>query len=213
MSVLLVALLALQAPLDDGTLVIHIDTAEVARESFRVAAVHGGTQGGWTVASTVRFDRTRSSVVLAPILEVSSDSQPESLEFDVADARRPQRILGQSSRGRFTVRLLGRGTERAREFPIAGRTVVLDDSVFALYVFAAWQAGPRPVEVTALVPRSGRRETLSIEDLGPGPATLRHIRISGGTNQVVEVWLDRDGRLHRIEIPSRRVRVERLPPA
>src|SRR3989475_8377003 len=140
MSAPLLVLLALQAPLDEGTLLVRQDTAEIGREAFRLSAAPGGA--GWTLASTVRYDRTRPIVVLNPILQVGPDSAPASLEYTVADPREPLRILGQLARGRFTVRLLGRRTERAREFPAAGRVVVLDDSVFALYLFAGWQAGP-----------------------------------------------------------------------
>src|SRR5204862_317815 len=84
-----------------------------------------------------RYDHARPVVGLAPTLTVQSDSQPLSLEFDVADPREPLHILGQAARGRFTVRVLGRRSERAREFPVMGRTVVVDDSVYALYLFAA----------------------------------------------------------------------------
>jgi len=200
MSLLLLAVLVSQAPVDEGTLVVHDDTALIARETFRLASVRlGGGSTGWTLASTVRYDRP--VLVLAPILEVTSDTQPSGLEFDVADPRDPQRIRGQLSRGRFTARFLGRRTERAREFPVAGRTVVLDDSVFALYVFVAWQAGPQPVEISGLVPRAGRRETLVIRDLGIGPtvlnrapARLRHVTVTGGANQLVDVWLDETDR-------------------
>jgi hypothetical protein len=219
MSLLFFALLACQAPVDEATLVVHDDTALIARETFRLASVRLGAGGtGWTLASTVRYDRP--VLVLAPILEITSDSQPSGLEFDVADPRDPQRIRGQLSRGRFTARFLGRRTERAREFPVVGRTVVLDDSVFALYVFVAWQAGPQPVEIGAIVPRAGRRETLVIRDLGIGPTVLnrapvrlRHVTVTGGANQLVDVWLDEAARLYKVEIPSRHLRVERLPPA
>jgi hypothetical protein len=219
MNLLFVALLAWQTPLDEGTLVVREDTAVIARETFRLAAIRIGAGGtGWTLATTVRYNRP--VMVLAPILEVSSDSQPSSFEFDVADPEDPQRIRGQLSRGRFTARFLGRRTERAREFPVAGRTVVLDDSVYALYLFAAWQARPQPVEIAAIVPRVGRRETLRIRDLGVSPTLvnrvslrLRHITISGGENELVDVWLDENDHLYKIEIPSRHLRVERLPPA
>jgi hypothetical protein len=219
MSLLFFALLAWQAPIDEGTLVVRVDTAVIARETFRLAGVRIGAGGtGWTLASTARYHRP--VLVLAPILEVTGDSQPSSLEFDVADPRDPQRIRGQLSRGRFTARFLGRRTERAREFPVTGRTVVLDDSVFAPYLFVAWQAGPRPVEITAIVPRAGRRETLVIRDLGVGPTLLnrapvqlRHVTVAGGANQLVDVWLDENARLCKVEIPSRHLRAERLPPA
>src|SRR5256712_3370983 len=193
MSAPLLVLLALQAPLDEGTLLVRQDTAEIGREAFRLSAAPGGVGGaGWTLASTVRYDRTRPIVVLNPILQVGPDSAPASLEYTVADPREPLRILGQLARGRFTVRLLGRRTERAREFPAAGRVVVLDDSVFALYLFAGWQAGPGAVPVTAIFPRGGRREPLVGQDLGVagtplnrGAAAFRHVNLNRGGHQLV----------------------------
>jgi len=219
MNLLLVALLAGQAPIDEGILVVHSDTAVVARETFRLASIRSGGGGaGWTLATSARYEHP--VLVLAPILEVNADSQPSALEFDVADPRDPQRIRGQLSRGRFTVRFLGRRTERAREFPVAGRTVVLDDSVFALYLLVAWQAGPGTADIGAIVPRAGRRETLVIRDLGSGPTVLnrvpvrlRHVTVTGGANQLVDIWLDENARLCKVEIPSRHLRAERLPPS
>src|SRR6058998_1142784 len=118
MSTGLLALLLLQAagsPLDAGVLVVREDTLEVARESFRLS--HGRLsrgETGWTLATTIRYDRSRPVVVLAPILEVSVDTMPLTLQYDIADPRQPARILGQLGRGRFTVRLVARETERAR---------------------------------------------------------------------------------------------------
>ncbi|HYU01597.1 MAG TPA: hypothetical protein VEK85_14550 [Gemmatimonadales bacterium] len=216
MSALLLALLALQAPLDEGTLLVRQDTAEIGREAFRLSGARGGS--GWTLASTVRYDRNRPIVVLNPILEIGADSLPASLEFSVADPRDPLRILGQLARGRFTVRLLGRRTERAREFPASGHVVVLDDSVFALYLLAAWHAGPSPVPVTAIFARSGRRELLVVQDQGVeattvnrDPASLHHVTVRGGANQLVHLWLDRAGRLLKVEVPASRLTAERAP--
>jgi hypothetical protein len=220
MNLLFFALLAWQqTPLDEGTLVVREDTAVIGRETFRLAAIRIGAGGtGWTLATTTRYERP--VMVLAPILEVSSDTQPSSFEFDVADPQDPQRIRAQLSRGRFTARFLGRRTERAREFPVSGRTVVLDDSVYALYLFAAWQARPQPMEIAAIVPRVGRREILVVRDLGVSPTIvnrvslrLRHVTLSGGENELVEVWLDENDHLYKVEIPSRHLRVERLAPA
>jgi hypothetical protein len=215
----LLVLAVLQAPLDEGTFVVREDTLEVARESFRL--VHGRlARGGvgWTLATTIRYDRTRPVVVLAAILDVSADTMPATLQYDVADPRQPARILGELGRGRFTVRFLARATERAREFPAGGRPVVLDDSVFALYLFAAWRAAGQPGQLTAIVPRGLRRETVEIQDQGlapttlnHGPVTLRHVTVAGGPNQVVHLWLDTNARLMKVEIPSRRLSAERAP--
>lgn len=218
MTALLLTLVALQGPLDEATLIVHQDTVEIAREAFRMTPARSGV--GWTLASTARYDRTRPVVVLDPIVVLGPDSNPTTLEYTVADPRAPVRILGQLTRGRFMVRLLGRRTERAREFPAPLPAAVLDDSVFGLYLPVAWLGGARhgPVPVTALFPRAGRREHLSVQDLGVeattlnrDPASLRHVTASGGENRLVHVWVDADGRLAKVEIPSRRLIAERQP--
>jgi len=218
---LLVALSALylQGPVDEGTLLVRDDTAEIAREAFRIASARVGPGApGWKLAATVRYDRSRPVIVLNPIVELGIDSLPVSLEFNVADPREPLRILGQLVRGRFVVRQLGQRTERAREFPAAPPVVVLDDSVFALYLPVAWQATARSVSVTAIFPRAGRREVLTLQDLGIQPTTLnrdaaslRHVTVSGGANRLVHLWLGPDGRLLKVEVPSRRLSAERAP--
>ena len=219
MNAVLLILLALQGPLDEGTLVVREDTLEIARETFRLTAVRTGAGvTRWKLATTIRYDRSRPVVVLDPIVELGPDSSPVTLEYTVADPREPLRILGQLTRGRFVVRLLGRRTERAREFPAPPPAAVVDDSVFALYLPVAWQGRPRPVTVTCVFPRAGRRELLTVQDLGVesttlnrDPAALRHITVTGGENRVIHLWLAADGRLAKVEVPSRRLVAERAP--
>lgn len=218
MTPLLLTLALLQAPADEGTFVVREDTIEVARETFRVhygRLARGGI--GWTLATTARYDRARPVIVLAPILEVRPDTMPTTLQFDVADPRQPSRILGELGRGRFTIRVLSRTVERAREFPATGATVVLDDSVFALYTFVAWRAASPPRALTAIVPRALRRETVQVADLGMGETTLqraavvlRHLTVSGGAQGPVHLWVDAAGRLVKVDIPERRVTAERV---
>ena len=188
----------LQAPLDSGVFVVRQDTVEIARESFRLLA---GRAGGFTLTATTRYDRGRPVVVISPAVGFT------------ADPREPLRILGQLGRGRVTLRYLAHAIERAREFPAGAATVVLDDSVFALYQAAAWRPG---ITVTAIYPRGARRATLIARDLGVAattvnraPASLRHLVLSGGTNGAVHLWLSTDGRLLKVEIPDRRVVAER----
>jgi hypothetical protein len=218
----LCALALLQTPVDQGTLVIRQDSLDVAHEGFRLSTGRlSAGNSGWSLAATVRYDRVRPVLSLAPILEVAADSSPLTLQYDVADPREALRILGQVGRGRFTVRTITRSMERAREFPATGATVVLDDSVYAFYLFAAWRATTPPAPpaaINAIFPRALRRETLAVQDVGPEPVTvnhqavtLRHVTVTGGANGVVHLWLDAAGHLQRIEIPSRHVVVERQP--
>jgi predicted secreted protein len=199
-------------------LVVRHDTLEVARESFRVSLGRlSRGETGWSLATTIRYDRARPVIVLAPILEVNGDTMPVMLQYDVADPRQPSRVLGQLGRGRFTVRYVTRESERAREFSIGKHVVVLDDSVFALYLIAGWLATTQPTVLTAILPRSLRRETVEVQDhgvtattLNRNPAQLRHVLVTREGGQAVHIWLDTAGRLMKVEIPSQRLSAERL---
>jgi hypothetical protein len=199
-------------------LVVRADTVEIARESFRLTGAPSRGDTSWTLTTTIRYDRARPIVSLNPVLVIDRDSQPRTLQYDVTDDRGRRTILAQLSRARLTVRELSPGVERAREYHAAGRTVILDDSVFALYVVAAWFAGPQPVSVTAVFPRQGRRETLTVRDDGVlattvnrDPARLRRVTIDGAAAGPVHVWLDPEGRPVKVEAPGRGVRAELLP--
>lgn len=217
-TVALAALALLQAPVAQGVLVVREDTVEIARETFRLTSSPSRGDTSWTLSTAIRYDRSRPIVVLNPVLVIGGDSLPRTLQYDVADARGRRTILAQFGRGRVTVREVSPGVERAREYHAASRTVILDDSVFALYVVAAWLAAPTPVSVTAIFPRQGRHETLTVQDDGVlattvnrDPARLRRVTIVGGAAGTVHVWLNDDGRPLKVEIPGRRVLAELLP--
>src|SRR5207244_13429024 len=103
MTALLLVLLALQAPVDEGTLVIREDTVEIAREGFRLTALRTAGGGGnrWTLASTARSNRTRPVVVLDPIVEPGPASNPASLGANAAAPPAPPRPPGTFASGGF----------------------------------------------------------------------------------------------------------------
>jgi hypothetical protein len=221
---LLAALALGQAPtvlLDDGTMVIRVDTQEVARETFRLVSRRGRDgSSGWLLAVTTRWAAGGRSTVLAPVIEVTPDSEPSALAYDVSAIGASQRITGQPSPGRYTLRYAAPGRERARELAVAPPAVVLDDSVFAPLLFAAWRAAPSPAArtLTAIFPRAPRTTSLTATDLGVAattlnrdPATLRHVILSGGPDGPIHVWLSATGYLMKVEIPQRSLRAERLP--
>jgi hypothetical protein len=220
---LLAALTLGQTPtvlLDDGTLVIRVDTQEVARETFRLVSQRGRDgSSGWLLTVTARWVAESRSIVLAR-LEVTADSEPGPLAYDVSVTGSSLRITGQPSPGRYTLRFAAPGLERARELAVGPPAVVLDDSVFAPLVFAAWRAASPPAvrAMTGVFPRASRTAALTVTDLGVAattlnrdPATLRHVIVSGGPNGPIHVWLSAAGYLMKVEIPQLSLRAERLP--
>jgi hypothetical protein len=156
--------------------------------------------------------------MLAPAIELAPDSVPTALAYDVSANGQSQHITGQPGPGRFTLRYVAPGLERAREVASGPRIVVADDSVFSLYLFVAWHAGAAPTTVTAIFPRRAARVTLSVTDLGEeatalnrDQATLRHVLVAGGPLGPVHVWLDAEGRLMMVEVPDQGLRAERQP--
>ncbi len=218
---LVAALLLVQGagiPLDEATLVVRADTHEVARETFRLLSRRvTDSTSGWLLASRIRWDAA-PPITFSPALTVHPDTTPETLQYEVAANGLAQRITGHTGPGRYTLRYVAPGMERAREVPRGVATVIVDDSVFAPYMLAGWRAGATPRTITAIYPRSARRMELTITDLGPAettvnrdPATLRHVLIDGGPEGPVHVWLTPEGRLMKVEVPARALRAERMP--
>jgi hypothetical protein len=217
---LFAALLLVQTgiPLDEATLVIRADTQEVARETFRLLSRHvTDSTSGWSLASRVRWAGS-PPITLSPAFTIAPDTSPETLEYDVAANGASQRITGHPGPGRYTLRYVAPGVERAREVARSGTTVIVDDSVFAPFLVAGWMAAATPRTITAIYARTGRRATFTITDLGMetttlnrDPATLHHVVIAGGADGSIDVWLSPEGRLMKVEIPARSLRAERSP--
>jgi len=216
------SLLLLQTPtgvIDQGVLVVRRDSQEIARETFHLLERRpGDPASGWLLDASARWAGPGFATVLAPVVELTPDSAPVALAFDVTANGKSQRIIGQPGPGRFTLRYIAPGLERAREVAAGPQIVVVDDSVFSLYLFAAWHARSTPSSVTAIFPRTAGRVTLTVIDRGVeattmnrDPASLRHIVITGGPMGPVHVWLDTEGRLMKVEAPDQTLRAERLP--
>jgi hypothetical protein len=216
------SLVLLQTPtgvIDQGILVVRRDSQEIARETFHLLERRpGDPASGWLLDASARWSGPGFATVLAPVVELTPDSVPAALVFDVTANGKSQHITGQPGPGRFTLRYVAPGLERAREVAAGPQIVVVDDSVFSLYLFAAWHARATPSLVTAIFPRTAGRFTLTVTDRGVeattlnrDPATLRHVLITGGPIGPVHVWLDTEGRLMKVEAPDQTLRAERLP--
>ncbi len=114
----------------------------------------------------------------------------------------------------MTIRRVSPGAESAREYPAAGRTLVVDDSLHALFaVLTTVEAGA----VTLISPRDGTRRNARISLLGTEATRvagrrrqLEHVVLTAG-QAVYDVWHD-GTRLWKVEIPGAGLRAERIDP-
>jgi len=210
---LLLALTALQTP-DSGVLVIRRDTTPVAREYFHLGP--DPTTGGWILDATVRYDRGRPVVQLAPIVQIGPDTAAVKVQFDAGDPGAPTHVIGQVGRRRFTLRYVSRAEERAREVPDPGGSAIVDDSVFSLFAVVAWRATAGWTRLSVIFPRAGVQEAWSLRDLGPSttpvngaPTEARRVTAEGSRLGLVTIWIDSAGRIVKVEVPRLHLTAER----
>lgn len=123
----------------------------------------------------------------------------------------PLRMAVTTDPRRITVRVAAGSSEAAREYPGGSRAVVADERVLSLYALLA-HVDPGPVTVYGPPPGGRSSGTLQEDGTDPptgGPARTRRLTLRSGED-VAHVWLDPDGRLVRVAIPSRSLVAERV---
>ena len=200
---------------DQGILIISRGGQEIGRESFRRVANQSDPSVVDSLTSIARFPATKPALELSAIWGRSSPDAFTLLLDRRGTSVATSQILVAGGRSRITVRLVGKGGESANEFPGGAGVVVLEDSLFALYLQIAALAGEKATPMTAVYPRSGRRVAFQAERVATPPANppdhdaIQEIRLTGGLNG--EIQLDAGGRLIRIVRPDVGVEASRAP--
>jgi hypothetical protein len=194
---------------DAGTLVISRGGVTVGREEFTVRRGTSSGPDGFTIAATARYSVPHTTT-LSPVVELGADTLPVQVQFDVFGEGQA-RVYVRFAPRRITVRVVRPSGESAREFPATGRTLVADDSVFALYAIR-----PAPGTLQVLTPRNGQRTPAELVRLGTERTTLQgvshqleHWVLRGEDER--HLWYDDAGRLMRVEIPALSLTAEREP--
>lgn len=201
MIVVLLLLLAIPAGtlagqvLDQGTFSIRQDNREVAREQFVLRAGRGiGQEAGSTMRTTARFGIGDSARAFVAVLQRTPTGAVAAFQYDLPPGPRIRRILAASTAGRLTVRSLGADSESARQWPATPTTVLLADSVFALYAAVAPLATAEGADLVAIFPRHNSRVPFTATREG----TV--IELRGGLNGTLT--LGPADRLERIDLPE-----------
>ena len=202
--------------LDQGVLRVVVGGTEIAREEFTVtvgSAVAGGA--GLRITATAFYPPRRTKITISPFVELGPDSMPRLVQFEAANGD-DERILAQIGPRRLTIRRISSRGESAHEYPGAPRTMIVDDSVFALY---AVPPGTASGTVRLVSPRRDVRADYDLtnrgveETVGAGERMkLLHPVLTRGAD-VRHLWYDASGRLMKVEIPSRQLYAERVLPS
>jgi hypothetical protein len=200
------ATLAAQAePIDQGTLLIRVGEVEVGREQFTIQPNRRGGLPGSTLRATASYPGYRPRTQFTTVLERNASLALTAFQFEVGGDD-PERTVAELVQGRLTVRIAAPARESAHEYPGGADLIVLDDSVYSLWMAVADLATEAGTSLRLIVPRSGWR----------GHLIATRSRISGGPPSISlrgdiegEIRLDANGRFAGLVLPSRKVEILR----
>ena len=201
--------------LDEGTFTIVRNGTPVGRESFTIRSSAGGPGGAVVQArATVSYDDRR----LTPVLKSDSIGSPTEYQLEVrAGANASEVLKGVIRRGRFSATMQTPRGENLKEYVVSEGALVLDEDVFHQYYFLA--RGGRTGSVPVVVPHRNVQVVMRMEDRGPASVSVGGRTIAGRAFVLVEpgganreIWVDAQGRVLKVAIPSRGIVATRDEP-
>lgn len=190
---------------DEGSFTITRGGATAGREDFSIRSTPGIGGTIYKAQAAVTLDGYR----MAPALSTDPEGAPLSYQMEVRAGTQTERLTGQVSRGRISVRQQGPGGASAKEYVVADGALILDDDVFHQYYFVA-QRAPGPVSIPVLVPRRGIQTVMRLTSRGAEsvvvggrqlPAT--HLVLAEPGSGERDLWVDARGRVLKVAIPDR----------
>lgn len=197
---------------DEGILRVTQGRREVAREEFTVALTSANRMAGYRVSATAFYPPRRTRVSISPVLDLGTDSLPRFVQF-ASSRRAGERVQARIGPRRLTIQRVSLEGESWVELPGHPRTMVVDDSSFALY---AMPPGFAEGTVSVVTVRRETRSEFELRVLGLEETTvdgrsrtLRHVTLTAGAD-VRHLWYDDRGRLFKVELPNRGLTAERV---
>jgi hypothetical protein len=218
--VVAIAAVAVAAPasaqtvtLDEGTFRLMIGGREVGTETFSIRQNGSGADAVIIARGRVTLDsnETTSSLQLA-----GGTLRPAAydVKLEGADARQ---IAGRVVGGRFSARIVSPAGENMREYLVSDGAIVVDDGIAHHYYFLGRQDGAGRVPI--VIPQESKQVVAEVsmgatEAVTVGGRSVQGRRMTvkpaGGAERTV--WLDGEGRVLRVEVPSNRYVAERTAP-
>ncbi len=204
------AQLRAQGVLDHGTFRLTLAGQEVGTETFTIRQ-DGTGPGAITIAQgTVALDTGRVAQELTSWLRLSPvAARTAEYRLNVQGSSQ-QQITGTIAGGRFSARIVSPAGEMMREYLASDGAVVVDDGLVHQYYFLAQRAGSATTRVPLLIPRESRQVLGTVTAAGNEPIEIagrrvdaRLLRISASGLPERQLWIDAQGRVLRLAVPSR----------
>jgi hypothetical protein len=188
---------------DEGTFVVTKGGASGLTESFRIRRGAGGL-----IAATGR--QTSGTQLITSSLTTDSVGTPTQYELQITRQGSPAvkvKAMAAGPRRMTAFSSAARGEESMREYPVvAGRTVILEPGLLHQLFFLP--LGGRAGRIQVVEPGAARSTTAELTAKGPDhitvagrPVTASRFSVTGLAADC-DFWVDPQGRLLRVDIPS-----------
>ncbi|MEO5510598.1 MAG: hypothetical protein ABIV28_02365 [Longimicrobiales bacterium] len=196
--------------LDEGTYRVMVGGIEVGMETFTIRQNGSGADAVVIAKGRVVLEASKGGSQIQATVQLSGQGlRPAAYEVEVrgADA---QGIRATVRGSRVSARIMSSAGENQREYLVSDGAVLVDEGVAHQYYFLARRAGTGSISVPIVMPRQSRQVTASVTFKGDEQVTIagrsvaaRHLTVQPQGSAAVEVWADSEGRILKVEIPSR----------
>ncbi len=204
------------AVLDEGSFTLFLDGSDAGTERFTIQRQGVGDDARILATAEIEIRRDGETTQMRPVLQATPALAPSAYNNDMTGAS-TAKVAGFLQGNRFVSRTTSQEGESQKEFRAGPGTVILERDVAFLYYFVSKLAEKPGADLMVIEPLSGAQYRLKVASaevepfrLGREQLQVRHVRLEGG-DRLHEVWLDDQGRVLRVEIPSRGYRAERTP--
>lgn len=198
---------------DEGTFALTVNGKDAGTETFSIQQAAVGDQGTVIAHGVVKLTLPDGSSEIRPLLETEGlDGTASKYQVKVSGAESMELRLTLAG-NRYVSVIRSQAGEEEHEFLARPETRILEEDVAHHYYFLrnvpeggrAFVIVPRTRKQFQLVVSSVTDETLSMNET---KVQARKVVFSAGSDQRT-VWFDRQGRVLRVEVPSRKYVAER----
>jgi hypothetical protein len=202
---------------DEGSFTITVNGVRAGREDFSIKATPGPNgQDTYIAQASVSMGESR----LIPRLETNEKPYPVGYDYELRTSEGTNRFRATIARGRLSARIRTPAGESAKEYVVSDNAIVLDDDVFHQYYFLAKKVTEgATANVPVVIPRRNTQVAVRVSATGADAVTIGSTSIPARRLVVAEpggperqVWVDTDGRVLRVTIPSRGLVAQRDDP-
>ncbi|HEX6694441.1 MAG TPA: hypothetical protein VF035_07100 [Longimicrobiales bacterium] len=196
--------------LDEGTFRITVSGAEVGVETFSIRRSGSGPDAVVMAKGRVVLDASRGGQQIQANVQLAGPTlRPAAYEVEVrgGDA---QGIRATVRGSRVSARITSSAGENMREYLVSDGAVLVDEGVAHQYYFLARRATGSSTNIPIVMPRQSKQVTATVTargdesiQIGGTAVQARHLVVQPAGSAAVDVWADAEGRILKVEIPTR----------